>query len=58
MPLIVVCNVIQDRLAFCVKCQLSPFQMCFNSVYHFTGNAFERPESMFEERLAFCRKSL
>ena len=58
MPLIVVCNVIQDRLAFCVKCQLSPFLMCFNSVYHFTGNAFERPESMFEERLAFCRKSL
>ena len=58
MPLIVVCNVNQNRLAFWMKCLLSPFLMCFNSVYHFTGNAFERPDSMFEERLAFCRKSL
>ena len=35
---------------------LSSFIMCFKSVWHFMGSAFDLPESMFEERRAFCGK--
>ena len=42
MPIIVVCNVFQERLAFYGKCLLSSFVMCFKSVWHFTGNAYYR----------------
>ena len=37
MPIIVVCNVFQERLAFDGKCLLSSFVMCFKRVGHFTG---------------------
>ena len=53
MPIIVVCNVFQERLAFYGKYLLSSFVMCFKSVWHFTGSAFVYPEFMLEERLAF-----
>ena len=58
MTFIFVCNVFQESLAFCGKCVLSSFQMCFKSVWHFTGNVFDRPEFTFEEHLAFCGKCL
>ena len=40
MPIIVVCNVFQERLAFYGKCLLSSFVMGFKNVWHFTRNAY------------------
>ena len=42
MPIIVVCNVFQKRMAFYWKCLLSSFVMRFNRVWHFTGNVYYR----------------
>ena len=42
MPIIFVCNVFQERLAFYGKCLLSSFVLCFKSVWHFAGNAYYR----------------
>ena len=90
MPLIVVSHVLKERMAFCGKCLLSlfvmcferlafygkclstswmrlsfcgkciwlSFAMCFMNVLHFAGNTIYRPESMIEALLAFCGKCL
>ena len=42
MPIIVVCNMFQERLAFYGNGLLSSFVMCFKSVWHNTGNAYYR----------------
>ena len=56
MPYIVVRPCLRSVLHFAGKCPLSSFVMCFKWVWHFTGNAYDGPVSMFEERPAFCRK--
>ena len=58
MPIIVVCNVFQEVMAFYGKCLLSSFVMCFKSVWHFTEMPIIVVCNVFQERLAFYGKCL
>ena len=59
MPIIVVCNVFQERKAFYGKCLLSLFVICFKIRMAFNGKSLLSSfVKVFQERPAFNGKCL